>query len=316
LHTPAFRTTAPDARLSVLESRELGSSASAGRGSAWAGAITFAVHGAVVGIRSTDSTVLERISAAPPTGAELCYAPDADAVYSWTVERAASARPVHVISMRCRRYMKSKDIARTTDVDKAIAILSHDAEFRVAMYAPDDVFIHAAVVSWHGRAILIPGHSFAGKSTLAAELVRQGAPYLSDEYAVLGRDGLVRPFARHLLLRGETGRSIDRRSAEELGGTRGGEPLLAGCVLLTSYAAGAGWHPQPMSRGEMVLALLRHAIDVQARPTHVLERIVRVLGRDVVGLQGDRGEAAVTAREILDCLAKRSASASALSRSA
>jgi hypothetical protein len=301
----AFRSSASDARLSVLDGRDLDGPPGVEGGSAWVGAITFAMHGAVVGIRSTDSAVLECISAAPPTGAQLCDATDADAVYSWTVERAGSARPVHVVSLRCRRYTKSKEIARTVSRDKAIAVLCHDAEFRAAMYAPDDVFVHAAVVSWHGKAILVPGHSFAGKSTLAAELVRQGAPYFSDEYAVLDRDGFVRPFTRHLLLRGEPGGRTLRRSAEELGGTRGGEPLLAGCVLVTRYVAGARWHPQPVSRGGMALALLRHAIDVQARPAQALERIVRALPADVVGLQGDRGEADVAAREVLDLLTRR-----------
>jgi hypothetical protein len=35
------------------------------------------------------------------------------------------------------------------------------------------LFVHAAVVGWRGRAIVIPGRSLAGKSTLAAALVRR-----------------------------------------------------------------------------------------------------------------------------------------------
>jgi hypothetical protein len=251
--------------------------------------------------------VLERISTGLPTGARLSEDEEADAVYSWEIEHPRSPRPVHVITMRCRRFIKGKQIARTTDVEKALAVLNHDAEFRVAMFAPDDVFIHAAVVSWQERTILIPGHSFAGKTTLAAELVRQGAPYYSDEYAVLDASGNVRPFTRKLMLRSEGEVSTRCLSPEELGGTRGARPLPVGCVVVMRYAPHARWDPQPMSRGEMVLALLGHAIDVQARPVHVLSRVIRGLGPGVVGLRGDRGDAARAAREILELLTEPSA---------
>lgn len=265
----------------------------------WDGAITFTSHGTTVAVRSTDAAVLKKISMCLPTGAQLCDATTADAIYSWTVEQSGSALPVHVVTMRCRRYLKPKRIARTIDIDKALTLLNHDAEFRIAMYAPDDVFIHAAAVSWHGQAVLIPGHSFAGKTTLAAELVRQGAPYYSDEYTVLDTEGRVLPFARHLTLRCECGHPATRLGPEELGGRKETAALPVGGVIVTRYVRGTHWKPHPMTRGQIALALLGHAIDVQARPRHALERIVRCLGVDVVGLKGDRGEMRPTARDIL-----------------
>ena len=42
----------------------------------------------------------------------------------------------------------------------------------VANHAPDRVFLHAGVVGWRGHALVLPGTSFAGKTTLVAELVR------------------------------------------------------------------------------------------------------------------------------------------------
>ena len=65
----------------------------------------------------------------------------------------------------------------------------------VANYAPDRVFVHAGVVAWRGRALVLPGTSFAGKTTLVAELVRAGAIYYSDEYAVLDEQGRVHPYS-------------------------------------------------------------------------------------------------------------------------
>ena len=69
-----------------------------------------------------------------------------------------------------------------------------DSLLRVAVgeYAVDRVFLHAGVVGWRGKAIIIPADSFKGKSTLVAELVRNGATYFSDEFAVVDANGLVR----------------------------------------------------------------------------------------------------------------------------
>ena len=53
----------------------------------------------------------------------------------------------------------------------------------ISVLFPDPVF--PTIVTWgRGRAIVIPGRTFSGKSTLVAELVRAGATYYSDEYAV------------------------------------------------------------------------------------------------------------------------------------
>ena len=56
------------------------------------------------------------------------------------------------------------------------------------------VFVHAGVVGWKGHAIVIPGRSRSGKTTLVAELVKAGAEYYSDEFAVLDAEGRVHPF--------------------------------------------------------------------------------------------------------------------------
>ena len=78
--------------------------------------------------------------------------------------------------------------------------------------------VHGGVVGHDGRAILLPGPTGAGKSTLVAELVRRGALYFSDEYALIDGAGRVHPYPRPLLLRDESG---DGRPvlATDLGGT-------------------------------------------------------------------------------------------------
>ena len=64
------------------------------------------------------------------------------------------------------------------------------------------MFVHAGVVAVDGRALLLPGGSFTGKTTLVAALLRAGAQYGSDEYAVLDEAGLVLPaYPRPLSIR-------------------------------------------------------------------------------------------------------------------
>src|SRR4029450_1319780 len=90
------------------------------------------------------------------------------------------------------------EVCGLVDVGRALA--TH-AEFFVAEHAPHHLFVHAGVVGWEGRAIVMPGASFAGKTTLVQAWLERGATYYSDEFAVLGRAGRVHPFARPLAIR-------------------------------------------------------------------------------------------------------------------
>ena len=93
--------------------------------------------------------------------------------------------------------------ARPIYADLALVLAMLDSELRghVADHATDGFFIHAGVVAHRGRGIVIPGDSFSGKTTLVAELVRAGAGYYSDEFAVIDAEGLVHPYARPLSFR-------------------------------------------------------------------------------------------------------------------
>lgn len=65
--------------------------------------------------------------------------------------------------------------------------------------------IHAGAVVLRGQALLLAGPSGAGKSTLTMALMRNGASWLTDELAVIDRDGrTVLPFPRSLHVRPDT----------------------------------------------------------------------------------------------------------------
>src|SRR5215218_1104798 len=158
--------------------------------------------------------------------------------------------------------------------DLKIALHVFDAQLRghIALHSPDRVFVHAGTVGYRGRAIVIPGESFSGKTTLVAELVRAGATYYSDEYAVLDADGLVHPFPKPLSIRPPDGLGV-RTDVEQLGGTAGTEPLPLGLVVVSQYRRDATWQPRTLSQGETVIQLVAHTIPATARPEETMNAI-------------------------------------------
>ena len=54
-------------------------------------------------------------------------------------------------------------MARRCTVQAALRAFEANVQLYVAEMSPEHVFVHAGVVSWRGRAILLPGRSFSGK---------------------------------------------------------------------------------------------------------------------------------------------------------
>ncbi len=101
------------------------------------------------------------------------------------------------------------------DLEQVMRALESDLQITVALNAKNRLFVHAGVVGWRSQAILIPGRTFSGKSTLVEALVRAGATYYSDEFAVLDSKGRVHPYTRPLSLR-ENDAKARRVAAEEI----------------------------------------------------------------------------------------------------
>jgi len=118
--------------------------------------------------------------------------------------------------------------------------------------------VHAGVVGHGGRAIILPGPSGSGKSTLVAELVRRGAQYFSDEYALIDAEGLVHPYPRPLLLRDESGEDKRPLLAAEMGGTVAGEPMPAALIVGLRHVPVAAPSLRATSQAEGMLLLLRN----------------------------------------------------------
>lgn len=171
----------------------------------------------------------------------------------------------------------------------------------VGEHAKERVFIHAGVVAKNGKALVLPADSYNGKTTLVGELVKTGAEYYSDEYAVFDSEGLVHPFPRLLSYR----RTNDDRFREEqvtvasLGGTIGQGAIPVGAVVLTKYEAGAKWHPEVVeTKGQAVMECVPHTVPLRANPGFSLAVISKALENAVV-VKSPRGEAAEFAKIIL-----------------
>jgi len=183
----------------------------------------------------------------------------------------------------------SSFLVEGVSLDVAVETLDSVVRQRISLAAPDRIFVHAGVAAFGDSAILIPGSSFSGKTTLVAALVRAGAVYYSDEFAPLDSDGLVHPYAKPLSLRGADQLQTNHR-VESLGGVAAERPVQVGAVLATSYLPGAEWNPKRLSDGEGALALLSNTVPARERPEQSMQAIRRAVeGATVLG--GERGEA-------------------------
>jgi hypothetical protein len=191
-----------------------------------------------------------------------------------------------------------KPVAGPFDLRLALGILDAELRMYIALHAPDHVFVHAGVVGVGERAIVLPGRSFAGKTTLVAALVQTGAEYWSDEYAVLDADGLVHPYPKPLSVRIDDTRSTDERPVESLGGRAGDRPLPVAVIAFTTYRPGVAFAPRACTTGEGAVKLLEHSIAARSRPEQVLATVRRAAS-DAVILEGDRGDADEAASALL-----------------
>lgn len=88
------------------------------------------------------------------------------------------------------------DDAAGDDVEGLLAVAA-----RAAIERSPRLLVHAGAVALDGQAVLFPGASGAGKSTMAAACVRRGLGYLSDEMvAVEPGTANVEGWSRPLML--------------------------------------------------------------------------------------------------------------------
>jgi len=260
----------------------------------WAAGTCIDAFGVRIGLRVNRRSALDELRPLLPPGWKPLRRATVDHLYSVVLggETRSRARAYNLVYWGIARR------ARTLDLGEALATLEADLRLGVAAAATRRVFVHAGVVGHRGRALVLPGRSGAGKSTLVAALVRAGATYYSDEFAVLDARGRVHPFAKPLSLRDAAGGGSRAVSAEALGGRSGVAPLPVGLVALCTYREGARFRPRTQTPGPSMLDLLAHTVPVRKRPEASLRSLEAMVARATV-IKGRRGEAEEVAPVLL-----------------
>lgn len=263
--------------------------------------LAFESHGLKIGIRfGTASDLAGRTDFLPP-GARIISASRFDRVidviyreadpadssqagYQLAIDGEAPAWP--------SAYATSEILAQA---------LERDIEHYVAEFSVDHLFVHAGVVVWSGRAIVIPGRSHAGKSTLVRGLVHAGATYYSDEYAVLDRNGNVYPYQRRLSQRegpyGPAGR-IDLAGEEPADLP----PMPVGLVALLKFSEDDGWSVETLTGASAIMAICDHTVAIRRRPadTFAILGAVEHQARIISGTRGEASDTIDRLRALLD----------------
>lgn len=157
--------------------------------------------------------------------------------------------------------------------------------------------IHAGAVLIGDKALVLPGSSHSGKSSLVAELLRRGAVCLSDEYALIDAQGLVHAYPRTLLLRDGAVAQIPV-APRELDATVATTPARVGWILALRYDRAASWsiHPEPQSAA--LLTLLKNTPHVLAERPEMVSAFQKAVA-GAACYSGSRAEAADAVTHIL-----------------
>ena len=240
----------------------------------WADGMSFNSYGVRVGLRVNDKAILKLLMTRLPPGAQPSGARVVNHLYSLVGFANESNGRIRRFNLG---YWNLARFARTPSFEDLLDQFESHLQLTVAEYAPRRVFVHAGVAGWKGKAILIPGPSFSGKSTMVAELLRAGATYYSDEYAVIDERGRVRPYARDLRIRDAASGRIERTRPEQLGAATAAKPLRVGLVVSTKFKDGARWRPRELTRGKAVLELLANTVSARSHPEMALDYLTKAL---------------------------------------
>jgi hypothetical protein len=184
----------------------------------------------------------------------------------------------------------------TLDQARACEAFESTVQVDVAAASTEWIFIHAGVVVHDGGAIVIPAPPMRGTSTLVDALVRAGATYYSDEYAVIDRDGRIHPFCVPLSIR--TGDGGKRRVS--LGDRTMARPAVPiRTIVSTRHEVGAVWQARRGTPAESAVTLLSNAVRVRLAPRSTLDVLARAVESAVL-LEGPRGEASLVAPQLLN----------------
>jgi hypothetical protein len=255
----------------------------------WQAGLSLESFGILFGVRVNQAALID---AFPPYFPPLSKSAGSSAVhFLYSLIAGPGSTPFYEL------FFGSKQILRSKDLNQILQYFEQSLEMRIAM-GSQKLFVHAGVVGWQGQAILIPGRSMSGKTRMVASLLKSGAVYYSDEFAVLDATGYVHAYPRPLRIR-ETNTQHDYNLQQVT--TFGQQPLPAGLVAMLQYKSDAVWSPRQLSPAELVLAVLDHTIVARYRPAQCLATLKCIASR-AIAIASDRNESDEVAQVLLSYL--------------
>jgi hypothetical protein len=261
----------------------------------WKGFLAFEVYGVKIGIRSNNLNLIENFKAGLP------------ALFPVKHRLINFEAAAHNFSFYLSSRHKSKNVAyqeqtqisngsfSETDFEQ----LESKIRLTVAEFAEKVIFLHAGVVEYKGRALVIPGKSFTGKTTLVAELASRGLKYYSDEFAVIDRSGRVHPYPKKLSVRGiiDDYQQVDI-DVEALGGKKGRKKLEVGIILISTFKKGAKFKINEISIGSGIIEAIANSVSIRQNPEFVLKVLSQITKRAKI-YKTQRNEAKLFADRLL-----------------
>lgn len=184
-----------------------------------------------------------------------------------------------------RLYQARRDdepLESPTSRARAEAQLANHLHLWVAEHCRQRIMIHAGVVAWGSRVLLLPGRSMSGKSTLVEALCRHGASYWSDDLAVVHPQGRTSPYVLPLSRRLTRDTLVMPAPAEE--------SATVVAVIFSCFHKAGNDRLRPLGQADGLRQLLGHCPALSRHPERVLP-IAAALARRVTFHQLQRGEA-------------------------
>jgi HprK-related kinase A len=206
-----------------------------------------------------------------------------------------------------RRFVKRKTVVSVNGelpfapTPIRLAYLSVEAALNWCVHkcTPSYLVLHSAVVERGGLAVILPGSSSVGKSTLCAALVTRGWRLLSDELGVLRPDDFrLQPVVRPISLKNESIELIRQWAPDSYFGpvmtgtirgdiaflrppaesvARAAETTLPALIVSPRYQSGATATLRELGKIETFRMLLDHAFNYHATQRAGFDSIMRLV---------------------------------------
>ena len=132
----------------------------------WAAETAFVSNGLRIGIRASSPEIMDRIAGVLPPHVKPARGGRVGRLYLLIASGTKVGSNVRRFNIL---YADAIRAVRTKDTDVVLETLERDLQLYVAEQARRRVFVHAGVVGWCGKAIVIPERTMSGKTTLVRQ---------------------------------------------------------------------------------------------------------------------------------------------------